>query len=115
MVRLNKDGYILLYCTETTAKLKELVKEVVQLEKVLKKRPKGFPQVWPMLNNHCKVPKYRLIKYADFEKAHKFLLKWRGGLRSGKSAPKKVKSWHTDRNKAIHAVINRFDLEPQYR
>lgn len=99
---------------EQAAKLQELVKDVVEYENLTKRNPKGFSAVWSMLNNHCGVPKYRLIRSEDYDDAVTFLLKWKGGL-SGKKSARKGDRWRDDRIKAIQTVIRKFDLERRYR
>ena len=64
---------------DTARRLQDLVKEIVELEKKLKKNPKSFQAVWASLNKYCGVVTYRLIPR-----------KWIGRLSSSKSAPKKV-------------------------
>lgn len=99
---------------EQASKLRELVNDVVEYENLTKKRPKTYGSVWSMLNNHCNVPKYRLIRKEDFEKAVTFLLKWKGGL-SGKKSARKGDRWREDRVKAIHTIMRKYDLERKYR
>ncbi len=67
--------------------LQRLVREIVEIEKQQKKKPKGYQAVWIGVNAHCKVPQYRLIAAADFDKAEKYLRQWIGRLRSMASAP----------------------------
>ncbi len=70
--------------------LKELVGEVIRLEKIVRRRPATFAAVWGAVNKHCGVPQYRLIRQADFEKARKYLYSWIGRLSSTPSAAKKA-------------------------
>lgn len=70
--------------------LKELVSEVIRLEKSVKRRPATFAAVWGAVNKHCGVPQYRLIRQADFEKACKYLCSWIGRLSDAPSAVRKM-------------------------
>lgn len=67
--------------------LQRLVREIVELEKRQKQKPKGFQAVWVALNSHCRAPQYRLIAAESFEKAEKYLRQWIGRLNSMASAP----------------------------
>lgn len=67
----------------------ELVNKVVEIEGLLKKKPRSHRAVWSALNSHCRVSSYKLIAIEDFEKARKYLHQWLGRLNSSKSAPVK--------------------------
>ena len=72
---------------EQAATLIGLVNDTVALEGKLKREPKSHRAVWAALNAFCGVPKYRLIKSGDFEKARTYLHQWAGRLNAAKSAP----------------------------
>ncbi|MDR3351757.1 MAG: helix-turn-helix domain-containing protein [Zoogloeaceae bacterium] len=74
---------------EQAAVLLEFVNKIVETETSLKKKPGTHRSVWGALNAHCGVPKYRLIKREDFQKAQKYLRMWIGRLDSMGSAPTK--------------------------
>ena len=72
---------------DQAALLSRLVREIVELEKRQKQKPKGFQAVWLGVNAHCRVTQYRLIPAESFEKAEKYLRQWIGRLNSMASAP----------------------------
>lgn len=74
-------------------RLKQLVEEVVRLEKVLKRDPASFPTVYSALNKRCRVGAMRMIPKDRFVAGEKFLREWIGRLSSAKSAPAKDLSW----------------------
>lgn len=69
--------------------LSRLVDEIVEMEKLVRKKPKSHVAVRSALNAHCRVPSYRLIPIEKYDKAEKYLRMWMGRLNSAKSAPKK--------------------------
>lgn len=54
------------------ARLHEKIQELVDLHNSVKRSQVTKAHFWSRLNNYCNVPKYRLIKEADFHKA----LRW---------------------------------------
>lgn len=77
------------HITEVQAsRLTELVAEIVRLEEIAKRIPKGFRSVWSALNSHCKVASYRLIPLEKFPIAETYLLKWIGRLNSSPTVEK---------------------------
>lgn len=68
------------------ARLMDLVKDVVEREQRIKKKPKTHRAVWSSLNSHCGVTRYRLIAAQDFQRAETYLLKWIGRLNAAPSA-----------------------------
>lgn len=92
------------------ATLTELVHEIARLEEQLKQKPKGHRAIWGALNAHCGVPKYRLIKQADFPAAQKYLQQWIGRLTAMASAPAKIgDAWR--KRKYAYIKINTNDPE----
>lgn len=67
---------------EQAARLTALMKQVVELEARVKKKPCTIQSVWGKLNAHCNVTRYRLIPHDRFDKAEKFLRQWIGRLNS---------------------------------
>lgn len=105
------------HINETMARtLQNLVKEIVEAEKQIKKLPKSFQAVWSSLNRHCGVATYRQIPKEKYIKAEAYLRKWLGRLASAKSAPKKLgNQWRNKKYAYIHTNIKQFGLEQWLR
>ncbi|MBK8508782.1 MAG: ORF6C domain-containing protein [Candidatus Competibacter sp.] len=88
---------------EQAATLKRLVEEIVNLEKRVKQRPKGYGVVWSSLNQRFKVNSYVLIARDDYPAAEKYLRMWIGRLSSGKSAHYKDPDWRDRKRRFIFA------------
>jgi len=88
--------------------LKKLVDDIVKLEQAVKQKPKSHQAVWSALNAHCKVTRYLLIPFGDFEKAEKYLRMWIGRLNSAKKASKTDNSSWRNR-KYAYIKINTKD------
>ncbi|QOF67412.1 ORF6C domain-containing protein [Actinobacillus sp. GY-402] len=101
------------HINETMARtLQDLVKEIVETEKQIKKAPKSFQAVWASLNKHCGVVTYRQIPKESYAKAETYLRKWLGRLTSAKSAPKKLGNpWRNKKYAYIHTNVKQFNLE----
>lgn len=83
--------------------LKDLVDQIVELEKKIKQKPKSHQAVWRALNRYMKVTYYREIKKEDYFKAEAYLMKWKGRLMSQKSFIKNENNeWRMLRYKAIY-------------
>jgi len=93
------------HITEAQAsRLTELVAEVVRLEEITKRAPKGYRSIWSSLNSHCKVASYRLIPFEKFSAAESYLLKWIGRLNSTTTAQKSDNSSWRNRKYAYIKV-----------
>lgn len=93
------------HITESQAsRLTELVAEVVRLEEITKKAPKGYRSIWSSLNSHCKVASYRLLPLEKFSTAEAYLLKWIGRLNSTTTAEKSDNSSWRNRKYAYIKV-----------
>lgn len=88
---------------EQCFKIKGLVDEIIQLEKLVKRKPAGYAVVWPAVSRHCGVNAYRMIPYEKFGKAVKYLQSWIGRLRSADTARTIDPTQRTSRYAAIHA------------
>ena len=97
------------------AALKSLVIEVVRLEKLVKKSPKGYATVWNALTARCKTTSYLLILDVDYPKAEKFLREWIGRLSSAKSAPAKDANWRNRKFSYIFTNVKQLDAEQALR
>lgn len=95
---------------EQAAKLKELVHNIAELEKLTKNQPKPIQAIWYSLNKHCNVSTYRAIKYEDYEKAIKYLRSWSGRLNSTSTARKKNPDWRNKRYAAIYTICKNYNL-----
>jgi transcriptional regulator with XRE-family HTH domain len=62
------------------AKLTQLVNEIVELEKEVKRKPKSHAAVWNALKRKFNVAYYRKIREEDFPAAEAYLMMWRGRL-----------------------------------
>ncbi len=97
------------------ARLRELVNEVVELETVIKRKPKRHATVWAALTAKAKCTSYHRILATDFERAEKYLMTWCGRLRHAETAPKKDADWRNSRYRYIHGAlkeIGRIDELP---
>lgn len=94
---------------EQAFKLKRLVEEIVEMEKLVRQKPKSHVAIWSALNSHMRVTRYRLIPFDKYEKAEKYLRMWMGRLSSAKSAPKKANNEWRNR-KYAYIKINTRDI-----
>lgn len=97
------------------ANLKSLVTEIVRLEKLVKRSPKGYPTVWNALTARCKTTSYLLILNEDYPKAEKFLREWIGRLSSAKSAPAKDANWRKRKFSYIFTNVRQLNAEQALR
>ncbi len=97
------------------ANLKSLVTEVVRLEKLVKRSPKGYATVWNALTTRCKTTSYLLILDEDYPKAEKFLREWIGRLSSAKSAPAKDANWRKRKFSYIFTNVRQLNAEQALR
>lgn len=97
------------------AELKSLVTEVVRLESLIKREPKGFAAVWNALDKKCQVSSYHLILNTDFAKAEKFLREWIGRLSSAKSAHSKDPGWRNRKFSYIFTNVKQLAAEEALR
>lgn len=74
---------------EQAAKIKQMVDDIVELEKITKRTPKTYAAVWSAFKKNFKVANYRKIREDDYDKAVAYLQRWRGRLKMSKSLPKK--------------------------
>ncbi len=95
--------------------LKSLVTEIVRLEKLIKRSPKGYAAVWNALTGKCKVTSYHLILDTDYPKAEKFLREWIGRLSSAKSAHLKDAHWRSRKFSYIFANVKQLDADAPLR
>ena len=97
------------------AELKSLVTEVVRLEGLLKREPKGFAAVWNALDKKCHVSSYHLILNTDFAKAEKYLREWIGRLSSAKSAHTKDPGWRNRKFSYIFTNVKQIAADAALR
>lgn len=104
------------------ALIRNLVAEIVTLEKQLKQRPKHYAQVYGALFRHLsknkrrpEITSYRLIPLDKFNEAETYLRSWIGRLSSLKTAPKKDSNWRKRKYAYIHTNIKQFSLETKLR
>lgn len=96
---------------EQRAQLKALVDDVVKLESIARRAPKGHASVWSALNKRMKASSYHLIKAADFGGAEKFLREWVGRLSSTKTAVKKDPDWRRRKYSYIFTNVKQLAKE----
>jgi hypothetical protein len=82
--------------------IRSLVREIGDLEKALKTKPKSYAAIQNAANNKGGVTQYRLIPLEKFPVVEKYLRQWIGRLTGAKSAPKKLT---TDWRKRQYAYI----------
>lgn len=68
---------------EQANRLKDLVSKVVEIEKVVKKKPKTYGAIWRALNRKMGVTYYREIKQHQFNNAEIYLMQWIGRNKKG--------------------------------
>lgn len=103
---------------EQRAHLKQLVDEIVELEKKYRttQSAKGHQAVWASLNKKMKVPKYSLIPLDKYEVARKHLQSWIGRLSDTRTARKTDTNATRRRQYAyIHTNLQKLGLEDWYR
>lgn len=95
---------------EQCSELQKLVNDIVVIESNVKRNPRSYKAVWAALNQHMKVPSYKLIKKIQFEEAKKYLLTTIGRLMASKSARKTVPNneWRNRKYRYIHASFKEF-------
>jgi transcriptional regulator with XRE-family HTH domain len=86
------------------SRLKELVDQLVELEKKAKQKPKSHQAIWTALNRHMKVTYYREIKATEYFNAETYLMKWKGRLQGQRNYIKnEPDEWRKSRYTAIYA------------
>jgi hypothetical protein len=98
------------------AALHEKIQELTDLRNLVKRRPVTKAHYWSRLNRHCHVPRYRLIKLEDFDKAMRWCRQQLAILSGTKTAQKRDPAWRPRKIAFIHLVLhNSPALEPRYR
>jgi hypothetical protein len=96
---------------EQKSQLKALVADVVKLEAIARRQPKGFGAVWNALTKRMRATSYHLIKASDYQAAEQFLRKWIGRLSSTKTAAKKDPDWRKRKYSYIFTNVKQLDRE----
>lgn len=91
--------------------LRDLVDEIVQLEKQLKREPAHYQFVWRAVNKAGGANAARLIPKKNYEKAVKHARQWIGRLNSMPSAKKKNPNWRITRYRFIKTSLKQLDME----
>jgi hypothetical protein len=92
--------------------LQGLVKEIADIESLLKKRPVTHGGIWGATNKKAGVSSYHLIPVGKFTVVETYLRQWIGRLNSGKTAPKKDNdSWRKRHYAYIKINVKKLDLE----
>lgn len=91
------------------ATLKRLVDEIVQLEKAVKKAPKGYATVWKALCAKMRCTSYHLIHTDNAAAAEGWLRQWLGRLSSAKSAPDQDPDWRKRKFAYINVNVRQLD------
>lgn len=101
-----KEGHL---APEQAQRLKELVTNIVEIEKEVKLRPAGYGGVWNALNRRMRVTYYREIPTEKFPVAQAYLQQWLGRLK--RSLWKAHPDAHArERHKAIFARAKQLGL-----
>jgi hypothetical protein len=101
---------------EQAAALHEKIQELVDLYNLVKRRQVTKAHFWSRLNQYCHVPRYRLIKIEDFDKAIRWCRQQIAILSGTKTAQRKDPAWRPRKIAFIHLVLKDFPLiEPRYR
>ena len=66
------------------SKLKEIVNQIVEVERRVSLKPKSHAAVWSVFNKAMKVTYYREIKKDDYIKAETYLMRWKGRLQNNR-------------------------------
>jgi hypothetical protein len=91
------------------------IRELADLHNLVKRSSVTPQHYWSRLNRYCKVPKYRLIKAADYPKALAWCLKQRAILGGTKTAQKKDPHWRNKKIAYIKINVNKLNIEAKYR
>lgn len=91
--------------------LKQLVNDIVGLEKITRNEPLGYQSVWSSVNAAGGASKVRLIKVENYEKALNYARKWIGRLSSTKTAKKKDPNWRRRKYAFIKTNMKKYNLE----
>ncbi|MBF0334598.1 MAG: hypothetical protein HQL40_13295 [Alphaproteobacteria bacterium] len=97
------------------AKLHELVRQIVEMEQLVKRSPASKDRVWGALNRRMCVGAMRMIPVEKFPAAEKYLREWLGRLNSTKTAVKRDPEHQKKRIIAIQTVMKRHGLEERVR
>lgn len=93
----------------------DLVNQIVEKEREVKREPKTHRAVWSSLNAHCKVSTYKLIAKDNFEQAKMYLRKWLGRLNNTATAKRNNQTYHANKQKAeIHLKVKELGLQDWY-
>jgi transcriptional regulator with XRE-family HTH domain len=90
--------------------LKNLVDEIVALEKIVKQKPRSYAGVYNALKKRFKVTYYQRIRQDEFELARAYLERWRGRLKSSKSFSKKAPEDYRKRKYRDIFSISKLEL-----
>lgn len=93
------------------AQLTAFVKEIVDLSKLLKKKPLSYQALWSALNKKMNVAQYRLIPHDKFNAALKYLKMRRALLNSMPSAIKKDPDGRNKLYGTIKPIIKKLGME----
>lgn len=100
---------------EQAAILHEKIQELTDLYNLVKRRQVTKAHFWARLNRHCRVPKYRLIKIEDFDRALRWCRQQIAILSGTKTAQKKVPDEVRNRQiKYIQTNLGKLGIEPHY-
>lgn len=110
--RERDDEYI---TTEQSVIIRDLVQEIVNLEKILKRRPRGYQAVYGSFFNKFHILKRDLIPKDKFDMVVKYLRGELGRLRGMPSAKYKLPDWRKKKYAYIHIQIKKYNLESKLR
>ncbi|MBI4642203.1 MAG: hypothetical protein HY743_00320, partial [Deltaproteobacteria bacterium] len=100
---------------EHASELLTRIHELVDLHNRVKRSQVTPQHYWLRLNRYCKVPKYRLIKAIDYQKALAWCRKQLAILRNTKTAQKKDPNWRASKIRYIQTNLRKLSLETPYR
>lgn len=102
-----------LHITNSQAcEIKELVSQIVSLEKLVKAKPRGYAAVWAGFKRKFKCPKYQLLTQEQFEPAISYLRQTIGRL-SRTSKAKQSPDWRKRKYSFIHTNVKQLGIESQ--
>lgn len=89
-------------------RLRELVNEIVELERTVKRVPRGAGEIWGALAVRFRVASYHRILDRDFALAEAWLQTWCARLRSPKHASVRESDWRHSRYSYINTVAKQI-------
>ncbi|MER2490676.1 ORF6C domain-containing protein [Catenovulum sediminis] len=92
--------------------IKELVRQIVVLEALVKEKPRGYAAVWGSFKRKFKCTKYQLLTQDQFDPAISYLRQTIGRLSSSANA-KQSPDWRKRKYSFIHTNVKKLGLQEE--